>query len=53
MTKKTTRSPSRDVVDAADLAEDKDVVREDSNEVLDAGDREARNANAVDQYMKM
>ena len=53
MIKKTNRSPSRDVVDAADLAVDKDVVREDSNEVVDAEDREARNANAVDHYMKM
>ena len=53
MIKKTTRSPSRDVVDAADLAVDKDVVREDSREVLDAEDREARNANDVDHYMKM
>ena len=53
MIKKTTRSPSRDVVDAADLAVDKDVVREDSNEVVEEGDREARNANAEDHYMKM
>ena len=52
MIKKTTRSPSRDVVDAADLAVDKDVVREDSREVLEEGGREARNA-AVDHYMKM
>ena len=53
MIKKTTRSPSRDVVGAADLAVDKDVVREDSSEVLEEGDREDRNANDVDLYMKM
>ena len=53
MIQKTTRSPNRDVVDAVDLAEDKEVVREDSSEVLDVEDREARNVNVADHYMKM
>ena len=55
MIKKKTRSLCRDVVDVADLAVDK-VVREDdlhSSEVVDAGGREARNAEAADPYMKM
>ena len=45
----------RDVVDAADLAADKEVSKDvpHNSAEVDAGDREARNAEAADLNMKM
>ena len=52
---KKNRSLFRDVVDAADLAADKVVSRDvlHNSAEVDAGGREARNAEAADHNMKM
>ena len=52
---KKNRSLFRDVVDAADLAVDKEVSKDvpHNSAEVDAGDREARNAEVEDHNMKM
>lgn len=52
---KKNKSLYRDVVDAADLAVDKEVNVDvlNNSAVLDARDREARSAESADPNMKM